>query len=41
MRRIPRKIAASEHEGRGDITTLAEPEAVERPVKERKDLAGR
>ena len=41
MRRILRKIAASEYEGMGDITTLAEPEAVERLVKEHRDLAGR
>jgi benzoate-CoA ligase len=32
MRRILRKIAASEYEGLGDITTLAEPEVVERLI---------
>jgi acetyl-CoA synthetase len=36
MRRILRKIAASEYEGMGDITTLAEPEVVERLVEEHK-----
>jgi acetyl-CoA synthetase len=36
MRRILRKIAASEYEGMGDITTLAEPEVVERLVQEHK-----
>jgi acetyl-CoA synthetase len=34
MRRILRKIAASEYEGMGDITTLAEPEVVERLIQE-------
>jgi len=32
MRRILRKIASSEYEGLGDITTLAEPEVVERLI---------
>ena len=32
MRRILRKIAAGEYEGMGDITTLAEPEVVEKLV---------
>jgi acetyl-CoA synthetase len=32
MRRILRKIAAGEYEGLGDITTLAEPEVVERLI---------
>jgi acetyl-CoA synthetase len=36
MRRILRKIAASEYEGMGDITTLAEPEVVERLIQEHK-----
>jgi acetyl-CoA synthetase len=32
MRRILRKIAAGEYEGMGDITTLAEPEVVEKLI---------
>jgi hypothetical protein len=32
MRRILRKIAASDYEGLGDVTTLAEPEVVERLI---------
>ena len=36
MRRILRKIAASEYDGMGDITTLAEPEVVERLIQEHK-----
>jgi len=36
MRRILRKIAAGEYDGFGDITTLAEPEVVERLVAEHK-----
>jgi len=36
MRRILRKIAASEYEGLGDVTTLAEPEVVERLIEEHK-----
>ena len=36
MRRILRKIAASEYDGLGDVSTLAEPEVVERLVKEHK-----
>ncbi len=34
MRRILRKIAASEYDGLGDVTTLAEPEVVEKLVAE-------
>ncbi|HSD25741.1 MAG TPA: hypothetical protein VLL75_00490, partial [Vicinamibacteria bacterium] len=34
MRRILRKIAASEYDGMGDLTTLAEPEVVDRLVQE-------
>ena len=34
MRRILRKIAAYEYDGLGDVTTLAEPEVVERLVEE-------
>jgi len=34
MRRILRKIAASEYDGLGDTTTLAEPEVVERLVEQ-------
>jgi acetyl-CoA synthetase len=36
MRRILRRIAGSEYEGMGDITTLAEPEVVERLIQEHK-----
>ncbi len=36
MRRILRKIAGSEYEGLGDISTLAEPEVVERLIQEHK-----
>jgi acetyl-CoA synthetase len=36
MRRILRKIAAAEYDGLGDITTLAEPEVVERLIEEHK-----
>ena len=36
MRRILRKIAACEYDGLGDITTLAEPEVVERLIEEHK-----
>jgi len=39
MRRILRKIAASEYEGLGDLTTLAEPEVVERLIQEHKQSA--
>jgi acetyl-CoA synthetase len=39
MRRILRKIAASEYEGLGDTTTLAEPEIVERLIQEHKARA--
>jgi acetyl-CoA synthetase len=34
MRRILRKIAAGEYEGLGDISTLAEPDVVEKLVAE-------
>jgi acetyl-CoA synthetase len=36
MRRILRKIAASEYEGLGDLSTLAEPEVVDRLIQEHK-----
>ncbi len=36
MRRILRKVAASEYDGLGDLTTLAEPSVVERLVEEHK-----
>ena len=41
MRRILRKIAASEYDGLGDLTTLAEPEVVERLIQEHKTGTGR
>ncbi len=40
MRRILRKIAASEYDGLGDLTTLAEPEVVERLIQDHKAGAG-
>jgi acetyl-CoA synthetase len=40
MRRILRQIATSEYEGLGDLTTLAEPEVVERLIGEHKKAAG-
>ncbi len=40
MRRILRKIAASEYDGMGDITTLADPEVVERLIEEHKTRVG-
>jgi len=39
MRRILRKIAAGEYEGLGDITTLAEPEVVERLITQHRGRA--
>ena len=36
MRRILRKIAAGEYTGLGDVTTLAEPEVVEKLIAEHK-----
>jgi acetyl-CoA synthetase len=40
MRRILRKIAASEYDGLGDTSTLAEPDVVERLISEHKDRVG-
>ncbi len=40
MRRILRKIAASDYEGLGDTTALAEPEVVERLIAEHRDRVG-
>jgi acetyl-CoA synthetase len=40
MRRILRKIAASEYEGLGDLSTLAEPDVVERLIAEHKATGG-
>jgi acetyl-CoA synthetase len=40
MRRILRKIAASEYEDLGDITTLADPGVVERLVADHRRLFG-
>ena len=37
MRRILRKIAANEHDALGDVTTLADPEVVERLVRGRRN----
>ena len=39
MRRILRKIAASEYTGLGDVTTLAEPDIVDRLIKEHQTRA--
>ena len=36
MRRILRKIASSEYTGMGDITTLAEPEVVDKLIEQHK-----
>jgi acetyl-CoA synthetase len=36
MRRILRKVASSEYEGLGDVTTLAEPDVVQRLIDEHK-----
>jgi len=36
MRRILRKIAGGEYDGLGDISTLAEPEVVERLIQDHK-----
>ena len=43
MRRILRKIAAGEYDGLGDVTTLAEPEVVERLIGQHRErtTAGR
>jgi len=41
MRRILRKVAASEYEGLGDLTTLAEPAVVERLIEEHRASTGR
>jgi acetyl-CoA synthetase len=40
MRRILRKIAAGEYDGLGDVTTLAEPEVVEKLIEEHRARAG-
>jgi acetyl-CoA synthetase len=37
MRRILRKIAASEYDGMGDVTTLAEPEVVEKLISQHRE----
>jgi len=37
MRRILRKIAASEYDGLGDVTTLAEPDVVEKLIAQHRD----
>jgi len=36
MRRILRKVASSEYEGLGDVSTLAEPDVVQRLIDEHK-----
>ncbi len=41
MRRILRKVAASEYTDLGDLTTLAEPDVVERLIAEHKTLTAR
>jgi len=40
MRRILRKIAAGEYDGMGDVTTLAEPDVVEKLIAQHRDRAG-
>jgi acetyl-CoA synthetase len=37
MRRVLRRIAAGEYDGMGDVTTLADPEVVERLIQEHRD----
>ena len=39
MRRILRKIASSEYDGLGDVTTLAEPEVVEKLIGQHRATA--
>jgi acetyl-CoA synthetase len=39
MRRILRKIAATEYDGMGDTTTLADPDVVDRLIEEHRDRA--
>ena len=39
MRRILRKIAAGEYDGLGDVTTLAEPDVVEKLIAQHRDRA--
>ena len=39
MRRILRKIAAGEYDGLGDVTTLADPDVVDRLVQEHRTAA--
>jgi len=41
MRRILRKIAASEYDGMGDVTTLAEPEVVEKLIAQHRERVAR
>jgi acetyl-CoA synthetase len=41
MRRILRKIAGSEYDGLGDVTTLAESEVVDRLIEEHRHQSGR
>jgi len=40
MRRILRKVASSEYEGLGDVTTLAEPTIVNQLIDEHKSAMG-
>lgn len=39
MRRILRRIAGSEYDGLGDVTTLSDPEAVDRLIQQHKASA--
>jgi acetyl-CoA synthetase len=39
MRRILRKIAAGEYDGMGDVTTLAEPEVVDKLIEQHRSRA--
>jgi len=41
MRRILRKIAAGEYDGLGDVTTLADPDVVDRLIAEHQGTAGK
>jgi len=40
MRRILRRVASSEYEGMGDLSTLAEPDAVNRLIDEYRPQPG-
>ena len=41
MRRILRKVASGEYDGMGDVTTLAEPEVVEKLIEQHRSRVAR